>query len=119
MCSTLGPVFVLIPLIEHWRGSGARLFMVFGSVPLCAYVLHVYLAHGLNIGLRLVTGQSIAGQFDQMRVEVLHPQLLEGSGYSLPMVYLAWIARVLALYPACRWYAGVKQRRRHWWLSYL
>jgi hypothetical protein len=24
-----------------------------------------------------------------------------------------------ALYPACRWFAGVKRRRRDWWLSYL
>jgi hypothetical protein len=26
---------------------------------------------------------------------------------------------VLALYPVCRWFAGVKQRRRDPWLSYL
>jgi hypothetical protein len=26
---------------------------------------------------------------------------------------------VLALYPACRWFAGVKARRREAWLSYL
>jgi uncharacterized membrane protein len=28
--------------------------------------------------------------------------------------------RVLAaLYPACRWFAGLKRRRSDWWLSYL
>jgi hypothetical protein len=26
---------------------------------------------------------------------------------------------VLALYPLCAWVAGVKARRRDWWLSYL
>jgi len=26
---------------------------------------------------------------------------------------------VLALYLPCRWFAGVRQRRKDWWLSYL
>ena len=42
-----------------------------------------------------------------------------GWGYPLPIVYLAWLAIVAMLYPACRWYAAVKQRRSDWWLSYL
>lgn len=116
--ATLGPVFALIPLIERWRGGAARFFVVFGSVPLFAYVLHIYLAHTLSIVLRAITGQSLVGQFDQMRVAVTHPELLQ-SGYSLGVVYGAWIALVLALYPLCRWFAGVKRRRQEWWLSYL
>jgi hypothetical protein len=40
-------------------------------------------------------------------------------GFSLPVVYVVWIVVVVALYFPCRWYAGVKQRRRDWWLSYL
>ena len=42
-----------------------------------------------------------------------------GWGYSLPITYAIWIAIVLALYPLCVWFAGVKQWRRDWWLSYL
>jgi hypothetical protein len=42
-----------------------------------------------------------------------------GWGYSLPFVYLIWAAIVLALYPLCRWFAGVKQRRSDAWLSYF
>jgi hypothetical protein len=34
-------------------------------------------------------------------------------------VYGVWIAVVLALFPFCRWYAGVKARRTDRWLSYL
>ncbi len=26
---------------------------------------------------------------------------------------------VVALFPVCRWFARVKQRRSEWWLSYL
>jgi hypothetical protein len=42
-----------------------------------------------------------------------------GWGYSLPVVYLVWAGVVLALYPLCRWFAGVKQRRNDLWLSYF
>jgi hypothetical protein len=34
-------------------------------------------------------------------------------------VYLAWALALVVLYPACRWFAGVKARRRDAWLSYL
>jgi hypothetical protein len=37
----------------------------------------------------------------------------------LPWVYAIWLAVVIAVYPACRWFAALKQRRRDWWLGYL
>ncbi len=41
-------------------------------------------------------------------------------GYGLPMVYLMWAVVVIGLYPACRWFADLKKRRRDLvWLSYL
>jgi hypothetical protein len=43
-----------------------------------------------------------------------------GWGWSLPIVYLVWAGVVLALYPLCRWFAGLKQRRGgDAWLSYF
>ena len=33
--------------------------------------------------------------------------------------YIVWLAILIALYPASRWFAEVKRRRREWWLSYL
>jgi uncharacterized membrane protein len=119
VCATLGPVLMLIPLIERWRGAGARIFLTFGSVPLFFYVIHVYLAHALSISLRIATHQSLAGQFDQLRTLVLNPSTLHGSGFSLPIVYVVWVAMLAMLYPLCRWFGNVKQRRRDWWLSYL
>ena len=38
-------------------------------------------------------------------------------GYALWAVYAVWIAVIVMLYPACHWYAQLKQRRRDWWLS--
>jgi hypothetical protein len=42
-----------------------------------------------------------------------------GWGYNLLVVYAAWLAILIVLYPAARWFADVKRRRREWWLSYL
>jgi hypothetical protein len=44
---------------------------------------------------------------------------LNGWGYSLPIVYFIWMAIVLALYPLCVWFSGIKDLRRSWWLAYL
>jgi hypothetical protein len=37
----------------------------------------------------------------------------------LPIVYLVWACVVVALYPLCRWFAGLKGRRDDAWLSYF
>jgi hypothetical protein len=36
-----------------------------------------------------------------------------------PGVYAIWIAVVLMLYPACRWFAEIKRRSSSPWRSYL
>ena len=40
-------------------------------------------------------------------------------GYPLWTVYAVWVVVLLLLYPVCRWFARLKQRRHTWWLSYL
>jgi len=40
-------------------------------------------------------------------------------GLSLPGVCAVWLLVLLALYPLCRWFAGLKQRHTEWWWSYL
>lgn len=41
-------------------------------------------------------------------------------GYGLPVVYAVWAAVVLMLYPACRWFADLKRRRRDLtWIGYF
>jgi hypothetical protein len=48
------------------------------------------------------------------------PQMFPpGYGFSLGVVCAVWLALIVMLYPLCRWYAQLKQRRRDWWLSYL
>jgi hypothetical protein len=43
----------------------------------------------------------------------------DGYGVNLLFIYALWLGFLLALYPLCRWFAALKQRRHDWWLSYL
>jgi hypothetical protein len=43
----------------------------------------------------------------------------KGYGVGLFEVYAVWALVVALLYPFCRWFAGVKARRRDWWLSFV
>jgi uncharacterized membrane protein len=110
---TLGPAIAVLPLFERLTGPGARALIVFGRVPLFFYVLHLYLIHALALMVGTLAG------FDPRSFLHLWLKNPDGWGYGLPVVYLVWVGVVLALYPACRWFAGVKARRREAWLSYL
>jgi uncharacterized membrane protein len=116
---TLGTVLMLAPLLERWHGRFAGALRIFGSVPLFAYVLHIYVLHAINIALLLATGRPTAGTFDQTRNAFMQPALLAGSGFPLPVVYAVWLVALAILYPLCRRWSALKARNRSWWMSYL
>jgi len=116
---TLGLVFILWPLLARARDPVASVLNTFGAVPFFFYVLHIYLVHLLAIVANAAAGKPSAGLFNYMINVFTAPELLQGAGFSLPWVYLAWIAALAALYPACRYWQALKARRRDWWLSYL
>ncbi len=121
---TLGISLSLMSMFDAWQARGSfqtirSILSVYGRVPFFYYLLHftsIHLAALLTtaaLGLdwhwwtRLPpTGSVFAG----------HPR---GYGFSLPIVYLVWLAIVVLCYFPCRWYAGVKQRSRNPLLSYL
>jgi len=110
---TLGPSIALLAPFERLKGSLARFIMVYGKVPLFYYVLHLFLIHALALTVALVSGFDLKPMLNAF---FLFPPEW---GFGLPIVYLVWIGVVLALYFPCRWFAGVKQRSRAWWISYL
>jgi uncharacterized membrane protein len=115
---TLGPAVTLLGLFEWAKGPVARFFVVFGRVPLLFYLLHVPLIHGLIVGLDFLRyGSSPQATDGCWSVAGQNPPA--DYGVSLPVVYLVWVGVVLLLYPVCWWFAGVKQRHRTVWLSYL
>jgi uncharacterized membrane protein len=119
LCATLGPMLLLVPLFDRLRGPVVSWLRTYGAVPLMAYVAHLYVMHVLAIGARVAAGQSTAGMFNTVYNFFLQPERLAGTGFSLPVVYAAWLAVLAIIYPLCRWWGGVKRRRRDWWLSYL
>lgn len=114
---TLGPACLFLAWTDDdLRGRVARFFIVYGRVPLFFYILQWITAHTLAIIAYRIAGKPTDFLFS---LGPLSPPPPAGTGFGLPTVYLLWILGVLLLYPACRWFAGVKARRRDWWLSYL
>lgn len=117
---TLGPSIALLAVFDTAGEPGRclRPLVTFGRVPLFYYLLHLPLIHALAV----LSSYLQFGRADWwFQNNVLGPPspIPAGCGYGLPVVYLVWIAVVVALYPACRWFAGVKERRRDVWLSFL
>jgi uncharacterized membrane protein len=104
---TLGPAIALLPLLERMTGSLADFFTVYGRVPFFYYVLHIYLIHTLSV----ITGLVATGPM--IKTITVHP------GFSLPVVYIFWLAVVLLLYYPCRWFMRYKMTHKKWWLSYV
>lgn len=119
---TLGPALIALALFERDNtGSGllARFrgaIVTYGRVPLFFYLLQWPTAKLISITIHWASGKPVAwltqSPFDLGTVPA-------GIGFPLWVVYLCWITGVLLLYPLCKWFAGLKQRRRDWWLSYL
>jgi uncharacterized membrane protein len=115
----LGIMFAGFPLLSRLKGPPARVLLTFGAVPFFFYVLHIYLAHGLAIVANAAAGRDASGLFNYLINTFIAPEKMQGLGFALPWVYVAWIAVLVILYPACVYWARLKRRRRDWWLSYL
>lgn len=112
---TLGPALLALGWIGEVRGAVGRVIVTFGRVPMFYYVAHLFVLHALAVAYVLATGGDASWLFGG-RPTLMKP---EHYGVSLPLVYAVWLGVVAALYPACRWFAELKQRRKDWWLSYL
>jgi uncharacterized membrane protein len=116
---TLGPALLVLALIERTRRRNLLTpLLVFGRVPLFFYVLHIPLLHAMAIGLQKFRGGDTTWMFGTPPAPSVFTPPAD-YGYGLPVVYLMWAIVIVLLYFPCRWFAGVKARRRDAWLSYL
>lgn len=115
---TLGPTIAVIPLLDNARGAVARWLTVFGRVPFFYYVLHIPLIHVLAIVVSRIRMGEVSGWLFASH-PMAPPPPPEGYTWSLPLLYLVWAIAVVMLYGACRWYAGLKARRRDWWMKFV
>jgi uncharacterized membrane protein len=118
---TLGPGLMLLGALDRRAfskplGPVMRFFLVFGRVPMFFYVCHIYVVH-LQAAL-------VAWLCHQPAYWLMHGAMFlnpaqPGYGHALPFVYAMWFIVVFLLYLPCWWFAGIKSRRKDWWLSYL
>lgn len=117
---TLGPVILLLALLDRDLSAFWRPLIVFGRVPLFFYLLHLPLMHGMAVGLSyLKYGRADWLFLGPAGIPVFGAAYPPDYGYALPVVYLIWLLVVVILYALCRWFARLKQERRSVWLSYL
>jgi uncharacterized membrane protein len=119
---TLGPALLMLAWLDRRALTAANPLVVFGRVPMFYFILHFYMIHVLAALAALLRYGASAWRFIFNPLPSMGgpPELFPaGFGYALWIVYGVWILVVVLLYPACRWFAGIKTARRDWWLSYL
>jgi len=115
---TLGPVLIILSLLEKSSSQVWRPFGVIGRVPLFYYILHFYLLHLGALVLYIVnTGKGLS-EID-FHFTAGFGGLPPGYGYPLVAAYIAWLVVVVMLYPLCHWYNHYKTTHKQWWLSYF
>ncbi len=117
---TLGPALLVLSRLERFHFSSSNPLVVFGRVPFFYYVAHMLGAHVVAIALNFV-------RYGRTSFLLIAPPSMGSPstffppdyGFPLWAVYAVWIGMLIILYPACLWFARLKQRRHDWWLSYL
>ena len=113
LAMTLGPALIALGAFERARGKVSEWLITFGRVPFLFYVAHIYLLHLVAVAAAIVMGDDLQWLFKDLSAK---PPGYRGESDSL---YALWLGILLLLYPPCRWFAMVKQRRNDRWLSYL
>jgi len=116
---TLGPALVFLSAVDNRTPRALRPALIIGKVPLFYYVLHFTLIHLLAVATCYARYGSAHWMFESPDLGHYPFTPPPGWGFSLPVVYVVWAIVVATMYPLCRWYAGVKQRRNSPWLSYF
>lgn len=116
---TLGPALVFLWAVDGGTPRFLRPALVLGKVPMFYYLLHFPLIHLMAVAVCYARYGQVHWMFESPTIDKFPVTTPPGWGYSLPVVYLIWVSVVLAVYPLCRWFAALKQRRRDIWLSYF
>lgn len=116
---TLGPALLFLWAVDGGTPRFLRPALVLGKVPMFYYLLHFPLIHLLAVAVCYARYGQVHWMFESPTIDKFPITTPPGWGYSLPVVYLVWASVVIALYPLCRWFAALKQRRSDVWLSYF
>jgi len=116
---TLGPALLFLGAVDRRVPKWLRPTIVLGKVPLFYFVLHVPLIHLLALFASWYRYGAVHWVFESPRPDQYPFAQPPGWPLPLPYIYAVWALVVATLWPVCRWYATVRERRRDRWLSYL
>lgn len=116
---TLGPAMLALCAVDGRTPQILRPALIIGKVPMFYYGLHIPLIHIMAVIICYARYGHVYWMFQSPTAAQYPFTPPPGWGLSLPAIYLIWGIVVVLLYPLCRWFAGVKQRRSDAWLSYL
>ena len=115
---TIGPMIFMIGLAEGLRGRIADMVTLFGRVPMFYYLLHIPLIHAAACVVSLIR----EGHVDPWLFTnhpMANPAPPPNYQWSLGLLYLVYLICLVILYFPCKWYAGVRARRKSGLLSYI
>jgi uncharacterized membrane protein len=117
---TTGPALLFLAYAERPLNKLTAALTVFGRVPMFFYLLHIPLIHGAAVLAAVLSGHG-ADTMVNLNTWVTSNEKLQGYGFSLVIVYVVWIAVVLALYPISLRFSRYKQANQATkkWLSYF
>ncbi len=116
---TSGPALLLLRWVDARTPTFLTPARIIGKVPLFYFIGHFLVIHLLAVVVCYVRYGDASFMFESPNLGQFPITQPPGWPSSLPIVYLIWIGVVVAMYPLCRWFAGVKQRKPDGWLSYL
>ncbi|MEO7275527.1 MAG: heparan-alpha-glucosaminide N-acetyltransferase domain-containing protein [Vicinamibacterales bacterium] len=116
---TLGPALLFLRALDRRTPDLLRPALTLGKVPLFYYLGHFALIHAIAGVVCLVRYGSMWYVFESPDLAHFPFSAPPGWGFSVPVVWLWWLAVVLMMYVPSRWFAGVKARRTEWWWGYL
>ena len=116
---TLGPALLFLRAVDERTPALLRPALIIGKVPMFYFLLHFLLIHLLTVVAALLRYGEVHWMFESPSLDKFPITQPPGWALPLPAVWLIWMSIPVMLYPLCRWFAGVRQRRGDWWLSYL
>jgi uncharacterized membrane protein len=116
---TLGPALLFLRAVDGGAPRWLRPTIGFGRVPLFYFALHIVLIHLAALAVCWYRYGAVHWVFESPSLDMYPFHQPPGWPLSLAWVYAIWLGVVVALWPVCRWYAALKERRKDWWLSYL
>ncbi len=115
---TLGAALIILAQAEKISINNPfqKICLTFGRVPLFYFILQMFVAHLFGVILNYAAGKPVDYFFANFPDSAKAPP---DGGFDLWVVYAAWLAGLIILYPLCVWYGKVKQQHRGFPFSYL